>query len=297
MLALGAAVLLWASFALTVRGIGGSGLTAMDAALLRFGTPVVLLSPWLPRAVRAVRRERPTTIAALLLAGLPHYLLSALGGRLASAAVVGLLLPGTVPLFVALLKRDRRRWPALAAILLGVAVLTVAHAGLAGIAVLLAAGLAWAVYTMALSRTGLDLISLVLVVCTPSALIALAGSAHLKAAPAGTIVLFVVLQGVGTGIVSTLSYAYAVRRLGSSIPAVTGALSPVLTTLLAVPIFGEGLTAGAAVALLLIVGGVVAYNAPQRQRLTTPAAALRSRTGSRRDPWVAARTVDGVSSR
>ena len=58
------------------------------------------------------------------------------------------------------------------------------------------------------------------------------------------IALFAVLQGVGTGILSTLSYAYAVRCLGSSIPAATGAVSPVLTTLLAVPLFSEPITAG-----------------------------------------------------
>ncbi|WP_442875111.1 EamA family transporter [Actinoplanes sp. NBC_00393] len=80
------------------------------------------------------------------------------------------------------------------------------------------------------------------------------------AAPASNIALFAVLQGVGTGILSTLSYAYAVRRLGSSIPAVTGAISPVLTTLLAVPLFGEPITVGISTALALIVGGVITFN-------------------------------------
>lgn len=139
---------------------------------------------------------------------------------------------------------------------------------IAGIGVLLTAGFAWAIYTVALPRTQLDLISLVLVVCTPSALAAVilgAGKvlpSRLLAGdvPISHIALFAALQGVGNGILSTLTYAYAVRALGSSIPAVTGAASPVLTTLLAVPFFGESITLGTAVALALIVGGVIAFN-------------------------------------
>lgn len=286
--ALAVAVLLWASFALTIRGLGASGLTPADAAVLRFAIPVLILAPWLPRAVRAVRRERFEVVAALSLAGLPHFLLSAWGGSLTSAALVGLLLPGSVPLFVALILavRDakwigrrrvsapapigRRRLSALGAIVLGIgatATLTTGAAATSGIAVLLTAGCAWAVYTIGLRHTRLDVISVILLVCTPSALLTLtlAGIGALPStvldgsAPLSQVALFSVLQGLGTGIVSTASYAYAVRCLGSGIPAVTGALSPVLTTLLAVPLFGEPITAGIVLALALIVGGVLTY--------------------------------------
>ncbi len=282
--ALAVAVLLWASFALTIRGIGVSGLTAADAAFLRFATPVLVLAAGIPRAVRAVRAEPLAVVAALSLAGLPHFLLSALGGSLTSAALVGLLLPGSVPLFVALLPAGRpalgrQRVLALGAIVAGItatAVLTTSAAGLGGIAVLLAAGLLWAVYTIALRHTRLDLISLVLLLCVPSALIsvllgvtgALPSNLLAGTVPLPTVALFAALQGIGTGIVSTLSYAYAVRRLGSGIPAVTGAISPVLTTLLAVPLFHEPITAAVTVALTLIVGGVLAFNLARSPRAT-----------------------------
>lgn len=272
--ALVAVVVLWASYALTIRGIGESGLTSVDAGFLRFATPVAILSRWLPRAVRALRRERAGVVLALCVAGLPHYLLSALGGRLTSATLVGLLIPGSVPVFVAIIRGrrlPRRRTLALASIVLGVAAttaLTTSATTIAGIGVLLTAGCAWAIYTVALPRTQLDLISLVLVVCTPSAFAAvflgatgvLPSNLLTGAVPILHIALFAALQGVGTGILSTLTYAYAVRALGSSIPAVTGAASPVLTTLLAVPLFGETITLSTAVALALIVGGVIAYH-------------------------------------
>lgn len=233
--------------------------------------------------------RRAWVVVALSLAGLPHFLLSALGGSLTSAALVGLLLPGSVPLFVALIlaarhgaRIGRQRGLALVAIVLGVAataLLTTSAATTAGIAVLLTAGCAWAIYTIALRHTRLDLISLVLLVCLPSGLIA--GALGLTGvlpsqllpgtAPLGDVALFAALQGVGTGILSTLSYAYAVRRLGSGIPAATGAVSPVLTTLLAVPLFGEPITAGTTVALTCIVGGVLLFN------LAPPETAVRPR--------------------
>jgi drug/metabolite transporter (DMT)-like permease len=231
-----------------------------------------------------VRREPGGVVLVLCAAGLPHFLLSELGGSLTSAALVGLLIPGSVPLFLAALlfarRRERvapRRLLALGAILVGVAATTVLRTSpgsLAGIGALLAAGCAWAVYTLGLRRTELDPVGVVLVLCVPSALAAgalgLTGllPSHLLdgTAPLPAVGLFVVLQGVGTGIVSTLSYAYAVRRLGSSTSATTGALSPVLATVAAVPLFGEPITGGTVVALLFIVGGVVAGNLPPGRR-------------------------------
>ncbi|WP_395244102.1 DMT family transporter [Agromyces sp. MMS24-K17] len=286
--ALAIAVLLWSSFALTLRGAGGTSLTTIDVSMLRFLTPLVILAPFVPRAIRQVRREPVVVVLLLLVGGLPHFLVSALGGHLASAALVGLIIPGTVPVFVTLLalagagagpgrrRVARRQLVAVAAILVGVgaaAALTASSGSLAGIGVLLAAGFIWAVYTLALRRTSLDVSSVVLVVCAPSAAIAvllavtgampsslLAGTARPEDA-----LLFVLLQGVGTGVVSTVAYVVAVRSLGSGIASAAGALSPVVTALLAVPLLGEPLTAGVVVALAIIVGGVALFNAPPRR--------------------------------
>lgn len=177
--------MLWSSFALSTRGIGGSSLTVADAAFLRFATPVVLLAPLLPSTIRAVRRERPYVLALLLVGGLPHFLVFAFGAQLTSAALTGMLVPGTVPLFVTLL----------------------------------------------------------------------AGTAELD-----DVLLLTALQGIGTGLMSTLCYAFSVRALGSGRASVGGAVSPVLTAVVAVPIFGERIGVGLAVALALIVAGVATFN-------------------------------------
>ncbi|MFG2235585.1 DMT family transporter [Streptomyces sp. NPDC048723] len=286
--ALTAAVVLWTSFALTVRGIESSSLTSIDVAFLRFATPVVILAPWLPRTVRALRGERIGVLLMLGIGGLPHFLLSALGGRLTSAALIGLLIPGTVPLFVAVILylrwRERispRRLIALAAIITGIAAAalqTTSTATIAGIGILLTAGCAWAGYTIALRQTRLGLTGVVLVVCTPAAItaallaVSTAMPSRLMTGAAGIsdVLLFTGLQGIGTGLLSTLCYAYAVRTLGSSLAATAGALSPVLTALVAVPLFDEPVTPGVSAALILIVTGVTAFNITPRHRDNGP---------------------------
>ncbi|GHG99345.1 DMT family transporter [Streptomyces lanatus] len=282
--ALVAAVVLWSSFALTVRGIGSSSLTSIDVAFLRFATPVVILAPWLPRTVRALRHERMGVLLMLGIGGLPHFLLSALGGRLTSAALIGLLIPGTVPLFVAVIVylrwRERispRQLIALATITAGIAataIQTTSTATTTGIGVLLTAGCAWAIYTIGLRRTGLGLTGVVLAVCTPATIAAalLAASSampsHLMTGTVATsdVLLFTGLQGIGTGLLSTLCYAYAVRALGSTLTATAGAISPVLTALLGIPLFNEPITPGVSAALTLIVTGVMVFNTAPRHR-------------------------------
>jgi drug/metabolite transporter (DMT)-like permease len=184
----------------------------------------------------------------------------------------------TVPLFVTLLAMARGRTPlpprrlvALGLITAGVAVsgaLVGGGASLGGVGLLLVGGFAWAVFTTGLQRTSLTLLQMVLTICTVSSsaalVLAVSGAmpSHLLAGTAelGDVVVLTLLQGIGTGLMSTLCYAFAVRALGSSRASVGGAVSPVLTAVVAVPVFGEQIGLGLAVALMLIVAGVAVFN-------------------------------------
>ncbi|WP_433832090.1 DMT family transporter [Actinoplanes sp. CA-015351] len=268
--AMAATVVVWAGFALSIRGIGASGLTTMDVALIRFTTPVVLLSPWIPRTLRSLSGERPVVIAALCVgAGLPYFAVSALGGSLTSAALVGLVIPGVVPIFVAVLaftglglRIRRAQAAALGVILIGVAASVSWRTG-GGIVVLLVAGLIWSVYTLALRSTRLDPIGAALVLCVPSALVtaALIGfglvPSHITAGQ--DLVVYVAVQGIGVGVIAALCYSVAIRHLGPRMAACLGALAPVLTTITAVPLLGEPITTSTLVSLALIVTGVVLF--------------------------------------
>ncbi|MEU4688883.1 DMT family transporter [Actinoplanes sp. NPDC023714] len=287
--AMAATVLVWAGFALSIRGIGASSLTVMDAALLRFTTPVVLLSPWIPRTLRSLSGERPAVIVALCAgAGLPYFTVSALGGSLTSAALVGLVIPGVVPLFVAGLsytirgRRIRRaQAAALGLILLGVAASLSWSTG-GGIVVLLLAGLIWSVYTLALRTTRLDPIGAALVLCVPSAAITgsliISGLVPSNLSLNGDALTYLLVQGVGVGVVAAVCYSIAIKRLGSRLAACLGALAPVLTTIVAVPLLGEPITTPTLVSLVLIVGGVTLF--PLLEGRSENAAHRRSAVGA-----------------
>ena len=281
--ALAGVVALWSAFALSTRALETTGLTTADAAILRFAVPAVVLAPWIPRTLRALRGAGAGALALVLLAGIPHFLLFAWGAQLTSAGLTGLLVPGTVPLFVTLVlflrhraRLSRRRLLALAAIVVGVAASATLRGGtadLGGIAILLAAGLVWALYTLGLASLRLDLVSVIVVISVTSTMVALALAltgampSHLLdgTVPWSQIGTYALVQGAGTGLLSTACYVVAVKNLGSSLASSAGALSPVLTAVVAVPLLGEPITAGLAVALALIVSGVALFHlAPRR---------------------------------
>jgi len=61
---------------------------------------------------------------------------------------------------------------------------------------------------------------------------------------------FVLIQGIGVGVVSTLAFSYAVKQLGSIRTLLLGSLSPGLTAILAMLILKESLS-------LFMIGGIV----------------------------------------
>ncbi|BEL07075.1 DMT family transporter [Actinoplanes sichuanensis] len=266
-------VVVWAGFALSVRGIGASSLTTMDAALIRFTVPLLILAPWIPQTVRAVRRERPIVLIGLFVgAGLPYFLVAAAGGRMTSAALVGLIIPGTVPIFVTLLTyRQKISLPQLAALGGIVAGVAVAGGGPpdAGTAVLLLAGSIWAVYTLSLGAGVLDPRGTAIVLCLPSslltALLITTGTvdSNLVHANPADLTLYLIVQGAGVGVLAGICYPIAIRRLGSRTAATLGALSPVVTALAAVPLLGEPLTG--LPALAVVVAGVILFNLLKRE--------------------------------
>lgn len=284
LLAMALTVLVWASFALSVRAIATSAWTPADVALLRFGVPLLVLAPWLPRSLRRLRGERPAVLAALAVgAGLPFFLLCAAGGALSSATLTGLVVPGSVPLFVtalaALLWRtrpSRRQLLALAGVVVGIAViagtdLLAPGAGghAAGTGVLLAAGLVWSVYTLGLRATRVDPIASAVAVCLPSFAVTLVAvttgllpsQLHRGAPVDGTLLVFALVQGLGVGVLAGLAYAVAIRELGAPRAATLGALSPVLVAVSAAPLLGERVDALVLVGGVLVVAGVLTFHA------------------------------------
>ncbi|WP_327131130.1 DMT family transporter [Streptomyces sp. NBC_01343] len=284
--ALSVTVLIWAAFALSARALSSSSLLPADAALLRFGVPLLVLAPALWRRRRQMAAVRPATALKIACgAGVPFFLAAMYGGSLTSAAFVGSIVPGMVPLFVsALMVAAGKGLPrgtqaaGLGLIAVGVVALVWRHVVplntqvLAGAGILLVASGLWALYTVGLKEVDLDPVGSIGLLCLPSfavmALLVLTGAlpTGLASAAGSDIALFLVVQGLGVGLCAGLLYAFAIRSLGAERSSTVGSLSPVAVVLLAIPLLGESPTAAVLVGVPLITAGVALAN--RRPRTT-----------------------------
>jgi drug/metabolite transporter (DMT)-like permease len=274
---------LWAAFALSTRAIAFSSLSSWDVAFLRFLTPLVLLAPFVPRAVREVRRAPGVALASIAIgAGLPFFLLAAEGGRLGSAAFVGVIIPGVAPLVVVVLNAIRHRrkpsgrlFAAVGVLVAGITLVVLSSSDgndLLGCTVLVLAGVLWGFYSSGLASGRLSVTSTIIVLCGPSAVVS-AGVLvsglmpnSFATAPIGEVIGFILVQGFGVGTIAGLSYGLAVRRLGPSVSSALGALSPVVVIGLALPIFGERVGVLTVGAMIVVITGVVLVTVVVRTR-------------------------------
>lgn len=229
-------LLIWSGFALTVRAVGASSLSIADVMLIRFSVPLVLLTPF--------------------------------GASTVPAAYMGTILTGTPVFFAALLSlifyRQRislRKFAALILILFGIATMIGGHAQaipnslLYGVGLLLMASLIWAGYTLGLKSTTLTPIAIAIVLSYSSffltLVVVLSGmmDTNIGSASFDEVLPFILIQGLGVGVVSTIAFSYAVKQLGSIRTLLLGSLSPGLTAILAALILKESLS-------VIMIGGI-----------------------------------------
>lgn len=252
-----ATVLLWAAgLAVTRFGVTGS-LSVWDVIFLRLTPPALLLLPLLWRLGPGFAPGRSGPVALMLLgAGLPFICASSIGTLFAPTAHAGALMPGSMPLFTALLgwlvlrdRPGRRRLIGLGLILAGVLALGGYHlfAGSAGLwrghLLFLTGGLLWATYTLAARQSGLGPWHAAAVVYVFSALAYLpiyflALQPRLLIVPVFEIGVQAV-QSVLSGLLSMYTFGFAVQKLGAGRAAAFGALVPAMAALLAIPLLGE----------------------------------------------------------
>src|SRR5690348_10322300 len=98
------AVAIWSGWLVITRVAVTSTLTAEDLSALRFGSAGLILLPVVWRRGLALDRFGWRGLALIVIcAGAPYVLMASHGLRLATAAEAGVLIPGTIPLFVALI--------------------------------------------------------------------------------------------------------------------------------------------------------------------------------------------------
>jgi drug/metabolite transporter (DMT)-like permease len=270
-----AAVSIWASFIVVARLGLRTTLTPWDIAAIRFVVAGLLLLPYLIRRGFALERLGWIGLTAIVFGcGAPMVLLANAGLLFAPAAHAGALFPGVTPLMVAILAAAILREAFTAEKRIGVSLIVIGAAGIVwgaggtigtaqsiGDVLFLAAGLAWACYTVAMRRARLaglhaaaiaGVVSLVLYL---PIYVSVAGTGIFRAS-LFDVALQAIVQGFLTAIVALLFYARMVSILGATSGAAFLALTPAMTAFMGIPILGEWPSATDWIAITVISVGV-----------------------------------------
>jgi drug/metabolite transporter (DMT)-like permease len=270
-----AAVSIWAAFIVVSRLGVRTSLTPWDVAAIRFGVAGLLLLPYITSKGLALERLGWIGLAAIVIGcGAPMVLLVNAGLLFAPAAHAGALFPGVMPLMVAILASailkeafTSRKRVGFALIVMGAVGIVWGTGGTVGTAqnvghlLFLAAGLAWACYTVAMRRARLDGLHAAAIAAVGSLALYLPAYAYFAGtsvfnAPLFDIALQAFVQGLLTAIVALLLYGRMVSILGATGGAVFVALTPATTALMAIPVLGEWPSAFDCIAIALISIGV-----------------------------------------
>ncbi|MBG0809157.1 DMT family transporter [Methylosinus sp. H3A] len=279
------AVTIWATWIAVTRLGVTTTLSVYDLTMLRFGAAGVLLFPVVLR--KGIALERLGALRLLILvcsAGAPYVLVAASGLRLAPAAHAGALLPGSMPLFVALLSAVLTRERFTSSRLIGYALIAIGGAAIAGPTafslgetqlghlLLLSAAFIWACYAIVLRASGLESLHAAALVSTGSLILyapvyfAFHGL-HGLDAPLRDIVIQTLFQGVMVSVVALFLFGKGIEILGASAGAAFSALVPPMAALIAIPILGETPSLVEQIALLCVSIGVYLASGGKAPRL------------------------------
>ena len=268
-------VTIWALWAVATRHAVTHDLPPGAVGLLRFGVPALVLAPVVWRIGLFPKGLGLLKGFSLLGSGAPFFLIVAFGMQFAPAAEIGPLLPGTMPLFVALIgwlifreRLARMRILGFALILIGIlsitgyGVLLAGNGAWRGHLMLLTGACLWGVYTHAYRRSGLSALQAAALIGLWSFLILLPFGVPplvqaIEDGLAAPVLFQAVLQGLIAGVAGIVLYGMAIDRLGASRAAAVSPLSIVLAALLAIPVLNEIPSPAAWIGIILATSGVV----------------------------------------
>lgn len=286
-------VLIWTFFIIIARASASHTLLPLDIAFLRIVGASCVLIPWglWLQAGQAQRQGSlgglsplPWRITALagLFGSLLYAMLAYAGFFFAPAAHASVLMPGSLPLWTSLLavwvlneRLTRHRVMGLACIVLGdlcvggMSLLKAFDGGEVwrGDLLFMTAAFCWAIYTVLVRRHGLDAVRATIAITAFSCvsfvpLYALAASmgwvpSHLGQAGWAEIVFQAVYQGIGSVVISGITFNLMIRHYGPVRSTMITALVPGLSALGAVALLNEPLTWNLIAGLALVTGGIV----------------------------------------
>lgn len=292
-------VALWTAFIVIARASAQRTLTPFDIALLRISGASVVLLPWgwwmvrrrtaalgpaAPPSSLAGISPLPLRTTALLgtFGGLLYAMFAYSGFFHAPATHAAVLMPGSLPLWTALLATVLLRdhiTPLRAA---GLALIVVGDLLVGGLSLLAAfsggdvwkgdvlfmmAASSWAVYSVLARRHAVDAVQATIaitafacLVYVPSyaLLVALgAVTSHLALAPWSEIIFHMVFQGGGSVVISGITFTRMIQHFGPVRSTMITALVPGLSAMGAVVFLNEPLHWNLVAGLLLVTGGIL----------------------------------------
>ena len=289
-------VLIWTSFIVIARASAAHTLLPLDIALMRIlGASSVLLpwAWWRMRAERA-RGERVgsllglsplplrATVQAGFFGGLLYAVLAYTGFFYAPAAHASVLMPGSLPLWTALLAMWLLHEKIPAARALGLACIVLGDLLVGGMSLLKAfeggevwkgdllfmgAASCWAAYTVTARRLGLDAVRATMAITAFAfvgfvPLFALATTqgwwpTHIPQASWGELLFQAAFQGGGSVVISGITFTQMVRHFGPVRTTMITALVPGLSALGAVAVLDEPMHWNLLAGLALVTGGIL----------------------------------------
>ena len=298
-------VAIWTGFIVIGRASAGRTLLPFDIGLLRvLGASAVLLpwGWWLTRGRRDTASSsllglsplplRQTVLAGFF-GGFIYAVLCYAGFFYAPAAHASVLMPGSLPLWTALLAALVLRDPITPARALGLACIVVGDLVVGGASLLqafnggsvwkgdvifMSAAFCWSVYSVLARKFGLEAVRATIAItafafCTYVPLFALLTASgvlptHLASAPWGEIAFQALFQGVGSVVISGITFVQMVRAFGPVKSTMITALVPGLSALGAVLLLGEPLGWNLLAGLALVTAGILFGVRATRQKTT-----------------------------
>ena len=272
------AISIWVGWILLTRYGVTTTLSPYDITALRFACAGLLLAPVVYRRGWGIRQVGIMKwLVIVCCAGVPYVLIASTGLQFAPAAHAGALVPGTMPLWAALLamlflKEKITGVRKLGLMLIPVGIVIFVGAGLTDFAsgnwrghlLFLTAAMTWASFTVAMrsaGQSGFTPLQAAAVVSVVSAVVYLPVYLlflphRIMEAPLGPIITQTIYQGIFVSIISLFAYARSVAILGASLGASFASLVPVLAMLTAIPLLGEWPKASDYIGIAAITFGV-----------------------------------------
>lgn len=289
-------VLVWTGFIVVARASASHTLLPLDIALTRIVGASCVLLPWAWWRMRPARQrgESPGSLLGLsplplrvtlqtgFFGGLLYAVLAYAGFFHAPATHASVLMPGSLPLWTTLLALWLLHEKVSAARALGLAMIVAGDLLVGGASLLsafeggevwkgdllfMAAASCWATYSVLVRRQGVDAISATMAITAmafvffvPVYTLGVLGGllpSRLHEASWVEILLQGLMQGVGSVVISGITFTYMVRHYGPVRSTMITALVPGLSALTAVAVLGEPLHWHLLLGLACVTAGIL----------------------------------------